>query len=259
MRGFKSPVFAMVVPRKMPRLTSGATVDCNCYVPWDERPPWDKPLHAQYELPLATSPWQSHSAACGNFWRAIGIDSDTELADELIGVEACSDACALLSHCEALQTVLSGGGMSMVIHAGVEQHAQKNGMAKDQAETTGVDAPTLGSAAADQNGNCLAGCPPEKEEEVQSWSSGDSEDTAASETGDSGDMETETSKEEAESASMQGDGQNVVRSEGEQEEQEQSSFEADGEDDGLDWSAESVPATPPRRHWQRQGHAGERT
>ena len=178
------------------------------------------------------------------------------MADELAALDKLVDESALTSYCEALLRILVGGAMASAVDTYTSNSPEAAGERQAQAEAAGVDAQALGSAAADQNIDCLAGCPPEEEEweeELQSWSSGDSEDTGASEVGDADDMETEESKDEAKPASSQEERETGVQTENEQEDQEQSSFEADGEDDGLDWSAECVPATPPRRHWEDKG------
>ena len=41
-RGFASPIYALAHSTKAPRLTIGATGDCKCQTPWNERSQWER-------------------------------------------------------------------------------------------------------------------------------------------------------------------------------------------------------------------------
>ena len=61
---FASPIFALVSDLQPPRLTIGATSDCKCLVPWNQRSLWERSCagQARYELPPRSSLWQSNWA-----------------------------------------------------------------------------------------------------------------------------------------------------------------------------------------------------
>ena len=57
-----SRIYALVGDvHKLPRETQGKTTDCTCHVPWNQRSSWDRRGFVQYQLPAATSFWQSQS------------------------------------------------------------------------------------------------------------------------------------------------------------------------------------------------------
>ena len=256
--GFKSPMFAIVSPNEQPRVTTGVTEDCECQVPWNQRSAWERLPHAQYELPAATSPWQSRwNASEQSFcWTLSEHASGNALADELVALDRLLDHRALTSYCEALLRVVVRGPMTIVADMSASSNTEVGKERQIQPEAAGVDSPALGSAPANQNTNCLMKCAIETEEgdeDLQSWRSGDSDDTATSENGETGHAETEESERGAESPCSQEGRPSVVQSGSEHEDAEETSFEVDGEDDGVDWSEGIAPATPPQRPWQDKG------
>ena len=108
---YSSPIFCLADSgAKAPRLTVGATKDCKCQQPWNERPPWERYPHVQYTLPSAT-----------NLWRSCWLDSEGEaswclpqladqraLADELIGLAKHGLEYDLQDYCETMHALLGG-------------------------------------------------------------------------------------------------------------------------------------------------------
>ena len=99
---------------RLPRLTASVTNDCNCQVPWHERPKWERFPYVSYVLPNATTPWQSHWKGHEHCWIACGCDSDGVLAQELASMEAVLNDDELLLFCSSVQSVL-GGNLSGIV------------------------------------------------------------------------------------------------------------------------------------------------
>jgi len=265
--GFKSPLYAMVVPAQMPRLTLGATADCNCCVPWNQRPLWDRTSYTQYVLPPATSPWQSEWTVDGKSWLAVGLESDSALAEELIALESNAGDDLLSGYCAAMQALLAGRPVlmrpqpvSVQLPLGPEAPVLRMATAtgfctepvgvassgEDDASKAvaegapvvckleGSGAPSLGSASE----NCIINSTCSslgKDADLLSCPSELSSDTGEEDHGEErSDIEDAEESEEAP--------QVIEASSGEEE----SYNDDDYEDDGADWSACHAPSTPPR-------------
>ena len=273
--GFKCPLYAMLVPGKMPRLSLGATADCTCCVPWNKRPLWDRTLHVQYVLPPATSPWQSEWTVDGKHWLAVGIDGDPALADELIRLEASAGDNELSGYCQAMQALLAGRAVSMTPQADLAQlsrsdagsdHefpvqrmgsaisfcAEPGGVATsgrdDVSKAIAADRPLV--CKLESSGAPALGSPHEnpiinwtcshsgKDADLLSWPSEVSSDTSEQDHGaEQSDMDD---TEETEGTPK------VFEGASGEEGEEESYNDDDYEDDGADWSACALPSTPPR-------------
>ena len=107
---YGAPVFAMVGPGSPPRLTLSATPDCKCQVPWYKRSKWerwhpkcDSDRQVKYQLPHASSPWESvwDERLQQYVWLA-GV-GDTELADAMRQMTQTGSKQALDHHCCSVQ------------------------------------------------------------------------------------------------------------------------------------------------------------
>ena len=105
-----SPICAVVASVGPPRPTLSSTPDCNCQAPWHERSKWerwhpecDRDRQVKYQLPCATSPWQSmwDGRLQQYFW--VAEVGETELTDDLRLLSESAGKQALEDHCSWVQ------------------------------------------------------------------------------------------------------------------------------------------------------------
>jgi len=266
---FKSPLFAVVSPKQPPRLTIGATVDCQCRVPWNEKPQWERLPFVRYQLPPATSPWQSQWDGSQQHWVALDCDGLGVVSEELATLGQHAEDSDLLDYCICAQRLLSGSRvanlhfpsnsmpLSEATAAASLAAAKAFGEYQEETEATAsarikreaephepLLAARLGTAAQAKGDSVRAGRA-NMDEDVLSWTSGRNSD--ASESGTTDEAASEAGEESKSMAGEFGEGDKTQVSESQDGSQSQS---ADGDDSGgcedllLD---EGCPATPPRR------------